>query len=94
LQHTQGFGTEVERSDYEDRIRLRISHINHAQIPAVAGLPQRHTGSIATRPVLERSAEDVVNILLGNIMTLDVRLAGFGIDVEAELHSKSAEIGR
>jgi hypothetical protein len=91
LQGTQGFGTEVERGDYENRVRLRISHINYANIPAVTGLPESHPGSVAAWAVLERSPENVVNFLLGNIVTMNVRSARFGIDVEAEFHSKHAE---
>jgi hypothetical protein len=90
LQGTQGFGTEVERRDHENRVRFRISHINYAEIPAIAGLPQRYPGSVAAQAVLERSPENVVNFLLGNIVTMDVWLAGFRIDVEAEFHSKRA----
>lgn len=72
--------------NYKKRVRRRIRHLDHSQVPTPASAPQRHSGSVPARPILDRPGKNILDFLLVDFMTVDVRLPGLGVQVEAKFH--------
>jgi hypothetical protein len=79
-------GAEIERRDHKDGLGLRIWHVDDAQIPTAARLANRHAGAFASGTILKRPTEDILDFRLVDLMPVNVRRIGLGINIEAEIH--------
>jgi len=65
---------------------LDVRHVDNAKISSRPGLAQGHARIVLPRTVLPRPTQNVLYLGFVDCMSVDVRFAGFRVDVEANLH--------
>lgn len=87
-------GCEIKGRDAEDAVRLRIRHVDNSKVPPSASLSKSDPCTVVTGTILERTPKDLFGFALSNAMAVQVRFAGFRIDVEADVQARLGEIAK
>src|SRR5208283_936807 len=82
----QRFAFQFVGRNYEHAFRLRVGNIDDTQIPSAPRLPDSDSRTVASRPVLARCFEDILDFPFVNAMLKDVRLPGGRIEIIANIH--------
>ena len=85
----QRFALQFISRDNENAIRSGIGNVNDPKIAAAARVPDRDAGTFTAGPVFNGPLENLRHFGFRDVVQANVRLSGFGIDIEAQFHSRN-----
>lgn len=74
------------RCDDEDALWSLVRNVHDLQVPPGVRLTDGNPNAILSGAVLSRPPEHLLHVLLADVMSIDVRLSGFRVGVEANIH--------
>ena len=76
--------------DNENTVRYRVGNVNNSKAATATRLTDRNAGAFAARSILAGSFENLLDFRFCNVVQANMRLPGFWIDMETQLHGKKS----
>ena len=89
-ERVQWFASQFVGRDYENTVRHRIGDVDNSKVATATRLTDRDAGAFAACSVLAGSFENLLDFRFRDVVQANVRLPGFGIEIEAQVHGKKS----